>query len=192
MRTVSTENLTVNFDESLQRVEVFIKNLPEIVARETVMEAAKFFIEKLRPYAEYKYVSRKSAYPNSGSVYPDRWMDKKGRAHKPIPGYFSLAQYRFVMIGIAEGRITPGVPQRTNAIANAWEYRANGKAGAMMYNYSPGVKWVEKDGWQANQIGMVGHRTAYNTISWYAAEAQEHLAKFIQNSLEDIWKRSMA
>jgi hypothetical protein len=182
---------TVSVEKSLWKVEVFIKDLPEEVARMTALEAAKFFIEKLRPYAEYKYVSRKSAYPNSGSVYPDRWMDKKGRAHRPIPGYFSLAQYQFVMIGIAEGRITPGVPQRTNAIANAWGQRANGKMGAMMYNYSPGVKWVEKDGWQANQIRMVGHKTAYTTLSENASEAQKYLADFIQNSLEDIWKRSI-
>lgn len=98
----------------------------------------------LRHLALYKYVSRKRAYGVT---------------------FFSEKQRRFVMAAIRDGRINPGVNNRTGAIPAGW--KVEGRSGSIIriVNRAPGVGFVQGDVSQARQPAMVGHRKVSDVIA---------------------------
>lgn len=130
-------------------MQVSFKGLDEIRAKTAQVQAGAVkqllnFVSavaysKVRQYPPYQYASRKDAYG----------MQAGGE------GWFSDKQRRYVMAKIASGEITPGVPNRTDATANAWQTTVT-ESYSMLYNESQGAKYTMGDATQARQPALAG------------------------------------
>lgn len=129
----------------------------------------------LRHDDPYKYVSRKSAYGD---------VSKDGAP----AGYFSWAQFRFVMAKIASGEIVPG--QRKNSptqSSQAWSYRTtdNGYI-SIIENDAPSTYWIRSDEGQARQPARVGWRKVAQVVADNTAGAIRHaraaVAEFLRKN----------
>lgn len=117
-------------------------------------EALVLYLKLAEP--EYSYKSRAAAYGLTGAGTD--WGNMK-----PIPGYFSRKQFRFVMAGISQGTITPGTSQRTGKTQEGWNVQGSGTR-AVIVNKTPGATWTQNDTWQARQPALVGWQKAGDTI----------------------------
>lgn len=114
----------------------------------------------LRYYPPYRYESRAKAYgfPPGGEWY----------SMKPVAGYFSERQFRYVMAKIRSGEITPGISQRTGRLSEGWKlvvenYDYNRMS---LSNDVPYAHWVLSDEMQARQIANVGWWTESQMIAY--------------------------
>jgi hypothetical protein len=113
----------------------------------------------------YNYQSRARAY----GFHPEgKWTyERKGKTFtmSPVEGYFSAAQFHYVMAGISSGRITPGTSQRTGATQDGWQAIPATGAKAAIVNKTEGARWTQNDYWQARQPALVGWKKAGETIT---------------------------
>lgn len=125
------------------RVGEFGKRLAELPAkmrRPVLIVYSEYMLKKFKLYPRYKYKSRLQAYPEVG-------------------GFFSDKQRRFVMAGIASGRIQPGSPHRNKDLKNAW--RIEGGEGKdirkiSLVNDAPAAVFAYHPIYQARQLDLVG------------------------------------
>lgn len=116
-----------------------IERLPSLVADEGTDKANDYILSVFRQYAPYRYVSRKSAYGKT---------------------FVSAKQRRYVMAMIGEGKITPGTPKRTQALAGGWRIIGAG-VGSIVANEQVHAPYVQGNSKQeqsrhAKKIGWRG------------------------------------
>jgi hypothetical protein len=102
------------------------------------------------------FISRAKAYPDT-EIYrmdgtPYRWRNSDGSAGDIIRGYFSVKQFRKVMMMIANGEVPY---KRTGDLRKAWRQVGTG-ASSFIVNDSPGAPFVVGDDTQSRHEKMVG------------------------------------
>lgn len=120
----------------LESIKELIDELPRRLRGKLLDVAAKEYLRRFKLYPRYRYVSRKSAYPE-------------------VSGFFSDKQRRFVMAAIADGRIQPGSPHRTKALKDAWHIEGEGTALSVV-NAAPAAVFAFHPQFQARQLAAVG------------------------------------
>ena len=141
-----------------------IEELPARVRGKALLHVSEFFIKKFKLYPRYKYKSRKAAYPE-------------------VQGFFSDKQRRFVMAAIADGRIQPGLPHRTQTLKNSWKInKRDGELSKLsMVNDAPAAVFAYSPIYQARQLGLVGWEDTDTMIDNHKDEAFLDLEVFIFN-----------
>lgn len=112
-----------------------LSDMPTAIQDAVIPDMAEYLRDRMRQYSPYQYVSYKSAYG----------------------GWKSDKQRRYVMAAIRRGDITPGVPRRTQTLANGWQVIGNDR-NAILANevpYSPYVQG-ESSGQQARLPALAG------------------------------------
>lgn len=129
----------------------------------------------------YNYQSRARAY----GLHPEgNWTyTRKGKQYtmSPVAGYFSAAQYHYVMAGIASGKITPGTSQRTGKTQENWSVESQRPGQARIVNKTEGARWTQNDYWQARQPALVGWQKAGAVI---AKNLDDAMVRAIDDALE--------
>lgn len=92
------------------------------VIGQTLEEVGDFMRYRLRQYPNYRYVSRKAAYGRS---------------------FFSPEQRKWFFAALADGRITPGRPNRTGTLGDGWRITSNGPRQIDLVNEVPYAKYVQ-------------------------------------------------
>lgn len=92
------------------------------VLGQTLGEVGEFMRGKLREYPSYRFVSRRAAYG--------------------VP-FFSDKQRRWFFAALADGRITPGRPNRTGALGDGWRITSNGPKQIDLVNAVEYAKYVQ-------------------------------------------------
>lgn len=111
-------------------------NWPKIIQDDVIDEVNKYILANVKKYPPYKYVSFKQAYG----------------------GWFSEKQRRYVMARIAEGAIKPGMPNRSNRLAQGWKVIDKGTQ-SIIVNEVPYAGYVMGDGSQARMHSKIGWKT---------------------------------
>lgn len=136
----------------LDSIKTYIDELPAHARGIASYAAAEVLLEAVKFYPVYQFYGRAEAYPDAHLKYPERWIyiGPKGqlKMHKPIPGYFSLKQFRKVMA--LKSKYDFGYPHRTGKIKRAWRIERS-ETKSLVANDSPGVKWVMGNKTQATQ-----------------------------------------
>ena len=145
---------------NLPEVQKFLKELPRGTLRVGLDAMSDYFIgderHGLKKYPSYKYVARKTAYPE-------------------VKGFFSDAQRRYIMAKIRSGEITPGKPNRTGATAAGWtKQTTNNGYGVSIKNDEVSAFYTMSDKGQARQPKRVGWRTMSTVIMSNMAGAMRH------------------
>ena len=173
---------------NMNRIRQYIDKLPKMVRGDATEVAAQVFIDKLRVYPPYVYVSRRRAYGNRASGVTGIRADSRG--------WFSAKQRRWFFWALKSGLINPGVDNRTNKISEGWVLQKSGTK-VQIENKAPGVKWVMGDMTQARQPHLVGWETAgviirHKETTDAAIKAMgEYIQLDIQQKLSADWARLM-
>jgi len=156
-RITSDNPRIVQSIRNLEKVKKYIDSLPRLAKGPASEAAAAYLVEKLRFYPPYKFYGRAEAYPEAHLLYPEKWlyMGKGGvlKYHKPIPGYFSLKQFRKVMS--LKSKYEFGYPHRTGKLKRGWEVVNTGTK-VKIVNETPGAPFVMGNNRQARQPRGVG------------------------------------
>lgn len=92
----------------------------------------------------YKYVSRKKAYGVT---------------------FFSDKQRKWFFAALNDGRIKPGVNNRTGLQSNSWAVKGENTTRQTIYNTAPGSRYTMGNRTQANQPRLVGWRKISDVVS---------------------------
>jgi hypothetical protein len=111
-------------------------NWPPIIQDEVVNSVNAHVLKNIKRYPPYKYVTFRQAYG----------------------GWFSEKQRRYVMARIAEGTIKPGMPNRTNRLAQGWKVIDKGTQ-SLIVNEVPYAGYVMGAGTQARMHQKIGWDT---------------------------------
>lgn len=126
---------------SLARVKTYLNSIPQKVRGVALDAYAEYLVGNeqhgLKHYPPYKYVSRKTAYGQT---------------------FVSDKQRRYVMAMIKEGKITPGVANRTGLQADSWSIKQTNPGRRTILNTAPGSVYTMGNNTQANQPRLVGWR----------------------------------
>ena len=147
----------------LDSIRQAIDELPRRLRGKALMAGAKYYLKQFKLYPRYKEVSRASAYPE-------------------VNGFFSDKQRRFVMAGIAAGRIQPGSPHRTQSLKNDWKIQGKGLALSIV-NSNPAAVFAYHPIYQARQLGMVGWKNIDVMEEENRADALLEIEVFIYNEM---------
>jgi len=128
----------------LQGIKQFISEIPRNARAAGTEAVAQVLVDKyLAPYPPYRFYSRADAYPEAHTLNPEAWQymgpDGEMKAHKPMPGYFSLKQWRFVMS--LRSKYDFGFPHRTGELQRSWKV-VNAGIRTMITNTDPGAPFV--------------------------------------------------
>lgn len=130
---------------NLPQLQAKLRELPDEIQDVVVPELAKTSMQMAKTYAQYQYVSRAKAYPEVG-------------------GWFSEAQRRYVMAAIRRGDIKPGIPNRTNTLANGWRVEGSDRY-AFLVNEVDYAGYVIGDTGQARQPAAAGWKKVMQRIN---------------------------
>lgn len=131
----------------LDGIKELVDELPRRLRGKALDVAAKAYLKYFKLYPRYKYVSRAKAYGSTGAKFENG---------NPVPdGYFSANQFRFVMAAIADGRIKPGSPHRTQDLKRAWRIEGKGTA-TVIVNDAPAAVFAFHPEFQSRQLAAVG------------------------------------
>jgi len=139
----------------LEQLRIFLASVPRGMKGRALTTFVEYVIGNdnhgLRHYPPYKFVSRAKAY-------------KKVSNDGAPAGYFSWEQFRFVMAGIKNGTIRPGVSNRTGATASGWAYRGDPTTRQTIFNTVPASRYTMGNRTQARQPDRVGWRRAIEVV----------------------------
>jgi len=137
--------------EGLENIRSFFLDVSRTVPHVVINAIAEHLKNALQQdRAQYKYISRASAYGSTGATFENG---------NPVPdGYFSAKQFRYVMAKITDGTMTPGTENRTGKSAAGWGYNpiAEGENTGYITNQTPGAYYTTSDIGQARQPAKVG------------------------------------
>lgn len=146
---------------SMNRIKNYIDKLPVTLRGPATEVAAQHFVQRLRLYPPYAYVTRKRAYGNRASGVTGVKADKAG--------FFSAKQRRWFFWALKSGRMNPGYPQRTGNMLGregsdrGWQLERKGvKVGIV--NKEPGINWTMGPGQQARLNRLAGWEEADKVI----------------------------
>ena len=146
---------------NVDKVARWLVELPTIAldtAADAILDYWRGVLRNPANYSAYRYISRAEAYPDS--VNDPRWRvpNADGSMPKPVPGYFSPAQHRYVMARLSKGEIN--IPyQRTNRLATSWDKVGEGVNGFLV-NSAPYASYVIDPAGQSRHEQRVGWWTA--------------------------------
>lgn len=140
-----------------------IAQLPKNIRGKALEPVAQYYLKQFKKYPRYKYKSRAGAYPE-------------------VNGYFSDKQRRFVMAGIADGRITPGRSQRTNALREGWHIEGKNTP-LKIVNDEDGAVFAFDPVYQARQLDAVGWKDLDEMTQENEQGAFEELIKWMNKNL---------
>jgi hypothetical protein len=158
----------------VEELRQFFKELPRGTMRDAIKAATEYLIGNeshgLKHLVNYKYVSRKSAYGVT---------------------FFSDRQRRWFFAALADGRINPGVDNRTGKTSAGWTYSTtNNGYQTKIYNETQGAKYVQSDAWQARQPAKVGHRKVSDVISTNIKGAMQAAERAVQKWIDEHSKKA--
>ena len=131
----------------LEDLMVKLNKLPEVVQDHAIDEANKYMLNVLKLYPPYSYVPFNQAY--------GKWFSEKQR--------------RYVMARIAEGSITPGMPNRSQRFANNWKVVGYGR-NSIIANETPYGPYLVGDNTQARMPAKIGWKKLSATIKQRMAQ----------------------
>jgi len=176
--------LTIKYKAKKFRVAEFGKRLlelPKKLRRPVLLVYSKFMLKKFKLYPRYKEVARHKAYPDTKAYFENG---------KPVPaGYFSAAQFRFVMAGIASGRIQPGSPHRTQDLKKAWRIEGENNRdirSISLVNENPAAVFAYHPVYQARQLAMVGWKDIDTMTEENAADALLEVEVWLFNNADNV------
>jgi hypothetical protein len=138
-----------------------IKKLPGVVQDYVVDDLSKYYINVFKTsQPPQKFVTRAQAYPNAVIRSP------RG---KRIVGFFSWAQFKFVMALWSQGKVPH---RRTQAMRNAWRQVGEGER-SFIVNDAPGAQFVMGDETQSRHEKLVGWQTVGVMISSHMPQAMK-------------------
>lgn len=140
-----------------------IAQLPKAIRGKALEPVAQYYLKQFKKYPRYKYVSRAYAYPE-------------------VDGYFSEKQRRFVMAGIAAGRITPGKSQRTNVLREGWHIEGKNTP-LKIVNNEEGAVFAFDPVYQARQLDAVGWKDLDEMTIENEQGAFDELIKWMNKNL---------
>lgn len=123
--------------QGIKELQAKLAKLPKEAQDAGADEAYDYLLNVLREYPSYKYVSRAAGYGKT---------------------WFSEKQRRFVMAAINQGTITPGSPNRTQAMAKGWKKHGTGAA-AFIANEVPYAPYLMGDDSQSRHMQKIGWKT---------------------------------
>ena len=132
----------------LQRIRIGFRNQALLAWSQYVVGDAPSgnFWHGLKHYPYYKYVTRQAGFPELGYEGKNGW----------VIGYASAKQHRYVMAANAEGRITPGVENRSMAFQGGWRYEP-GANSMRIVNSTPYGGYLMGDE-QTRMANLIGWR----------------------------------
>lgn len=168
-----TRPVEIRYKAKKFRVAEFGKRLAELPAkmrRPVLIAYSEYMLKKFKLYPRYKYKSRLEAYSEVG-------------------GFFSDKQRRFVMAGIAAGRIQPGKPNRNQDLKKAW--RIEGKENKdirqiSLVNDNPAAVFAYHPIYQARQLDLVGWKDINEMTDENSADALLEAEVYIYNNVDKI------
>lgn len=123
-----------------------IDHLPDKLADPVTEDVANYLITVFQQYPPYQYVSRAEAFP-------DAIITTKGG--KQLKGWFSWAQFRYVMAAINDGTIQPGKPHRTQTFRKGWKKIGKGR-NLIIANEVPYGPYLKGPGEQSRMMVIIG------------------------------------
>lgn len=152
----------------VEKVQTFLRSVPRGTIRTAIIGITEYLIGNeqhgLKHEAPYKTVSRAQAY---------------GKVSDAPAGYFSWAQFRYVMARMSEGSMTPG-NNRTHETSEGYGYtETNGGYGASITNSTEGAYYTQSDTGQAAQPALVGWRKVSKNIADNIQGAMRHATALI-------------
>ncbi len=168
-----TRPLEIRYKAKRFRVNEFaerLRELPKKFRRPALLVYSKYMLKQFRLYPRYRYVSRRSAYPE-------------------VDGFFSDKQRRFVMAKIASGEIRPGSPHRTQALKDDW--RIEGESGRdiqaiSLVNSNPAAVFAYHPIYQARQLDLVGWKDVNEMTEENANDALLEVEVWIANNVGQV------
>lgn len=147
---------------SVEKLQKYLRSVPRGALRVALYAVTEYVIGNeqhgLKHSEPYKYVSRAEAYGSTGATFENG---------NPVPaGYFSAAQFRYVMASLASGKMKIG-NNRTGASADSWQYSETGEKGygVTITNPEPSAYWTRDNVGQARQPAKVGWRKVSKVIA---------------------------
>lgn len=155
------------------RVAEFGKRLAELprkLRRPVLIVFSEYMVKQFKLYPRYKEVARRKAYPE-------------------VNGFFSDRQRRFVMAAIADGRIQPGSPHRSQELKRGW--KINGKdaediRSITIVNDAPAAVFAYHPIYQARQLGLVGWKNIDDMAEENTADALLEAEVWIINNADKV------
>ena len=133
----------------VKELQSMLNKFPTEIQDAVVPDLSEYVVNTLRAYPTQRYVSRAAAY---GQVSTDG----------APPGYFSMKQFRYVMMMIHKGGIS--IPyKRTQNLAKNWKVIGNDR-NAIVANEAPYAQYVQGDDTQSRHEAGVGWQTMSATI----------------------------
>lgn len=168
-----TRPLEIRYKAKRFRVNEFAERLlelPKKFRRPALLVYSKYMLKQFKLYPRYRYVSRRSAYPE-------------------VDGFFSDKQRRFVMAKISSGEMRPGSPYRTQALKDAW--RIEGEADAdirsiSLVNDNSAAVFAYHPVYQARQLDLVGWKDVDEMAEENAADALLEVEVWIANNVSQV------
>lgn len=152
-----------------------IKELPRRLRRPALLIYSNYMLRKFKLYPPYRYKSRGEAYPE-------------------VSGFFSEKQRRFVMAGIKSGRITPGRPNRTQALKNDWRIEGAENRdirSISIVNDNPAAVFAYDPIYQARQLDLVGWKDVDEMTEENGDDALLEVEVWIANNFGKIVDNTM-
>jgi len=168
-----TRALEIRYKAKKFRVAEFgdrLKELPRKFRRPILLVYSKFMLKRFKLYPRYKYKSRASAYPE-------------------VNGFFSDKQRRFVMAGIASGRIQPGSPHRTQSLKDDWKLEgenARDIRSISLVNDNPAAVYAYHPTLQARQLDLVGWKDVNEMTEENGADALLEVEVWLANNAGSV------
>lgn len=138
-------------------------NWPGVIQDEVIDSANAYILKNIKKYPPYKYVPFKTAYG----------------------GWFSEKQRRYVMARIAEGTIKPGMPNRSNRLAQGWKVIDRGTQ-SIIVNEVPYAGYVMGDRTQARMHQKIGWDTLGDWVNNHMGGIVKAAREGLTNALRKL------
>jgi hypothetical protein len=175
-------------------IKVSVRGLDEVRRRRAERsKEAKFFAEgkvaeylvgderhglKHEPY--YKHVNRYAGFPEASYTAQD--------GHEVV-GWHSLKQQQYVMASIREGRITPGVENRSHTLRDGWKAAPVNNTFWRISNDVPYANYVMGDEGQTRMHALIGWRRYSVVVASNLKGAFRHAQAELKKWFASRWKR---
>ena len=119
-----------------------LDKLPDVAKDEAIEFVNQYLLNVLKTYPPYKHVTFKQAY--------GKWFSEKQR--------------RYVMARIAEGKITPGMPNRSQKFSRNWKVVGYGQK-SIIANETPYGPYLVGNQSQSRMAKKIGWKTIKEIVA---------------------------
>lgn len=164
--------------QSIKELQAMIDRLPDKIADPVTEDVADYLIDIFQIYPPYREVSRAEAFP-------DAVITTKGG--KQLKGWFSWAQFRYVMMAINEGIIRPGSPHRTQAFRKGWKKVGKGR-NLIIANEVPYGPYLKGPREQSRQMVIIGWTDIERDVAERTKRITERAHAALKKAIKKGWK----